>query len=375
MKALTIGIFVLVSAFRTGDNGQAEGIVSQLNEEISSSTQQVQIYGNFDNSKKLLSKLTKTKNDINLVIGIGRLGISQIVNIQNENIKENVIYLWSGHQVMKNMFSMGEDTVIALPKYAVNKNVVKKFNRIIPILGVPNNVTENKLVEAYTGHGEINKIQKPISLVVIPGDAIDPSLGTYRLYTDDDAEKLADYIAEKIKIGEIPAYLQITNGPRTGKYSKSNKKPLNVHGINLKDKDIKIELDYVTRTFCNRLKKLGVDYTLYNFDYRFLPSDYYPLLGCALKNRGSKIFVPGASSSMVSEISDIFPFESYVMIQGPNMNFTHHMDIDIRHELGANLIVQKVDKTYISLKQKSAKETSNKPNAKIIAKHIKDIIS
>ncbi len=373
MKSLTIGIFVIVSALRTGDNNQVQGIVDNLQELLSNSSHQVNSYGNFEDGKELTSKLVNSDNTISLVIGVGKLGIEQIINIQTINPHKKIIFVWSGHQIMPGMLAMDKDTIISLPRYAINNDLAKKYSKIIPIVGVPNNLTEDKLNSAFNQYEQISSIREPITLIILPGDAPDSS-GSPRLYTNEDVVKLADYIGEQAKMHTIPHLIKVTNGPRTGKHDKLTKQLLDVHGRNINDKNIEIDLDYVTEAFCHRLGQLKLNYELYNFDFRFLPSAYYPLLGCALQNRSSKIFVPGASSSMLSEISDIFPMNTYLIVEGPNMNAIHHRDVDIRYDLGVEVIKQQRDKTYSSSKRDTAIKYEYKSSALTVAKYLHDIL-
>jgi len=274
MKAVSIGIFILVSSLRTGDNNQADGIMEALaNASVKAITFKHQ---KFEKSEQIISQLDNSDNNINIIIGVGRLGIDEMLKLQSRKLDGETLYLWSGHQAMPKILELSPDTIIALPEYAINTKLTARFKNIVPIIGVAHNTTIEKIITSFKSNPETSNIDKAITLVILPGDAADIN-GEQRLYTDQDVTRLVDFIKGYIERGAIPKKVIVTNGPRTGKHDKKTKAVLNVHGRNLTDISKKIALDYVTSACSEQFKQANIDFAVYNFDFRFLPSAYYSL--------------------------------------------------------------------------------------------------
>ncbi|MGV2432706.1 MAG UNVERIFIED_CONTAM: hypothetical protein LVQ98_05200 [Rickettsiaceae bacterium] len=151
--------------------------------------------------------------------------------------------------------------------------------------------------------------------IILPGDAPD-SRGKMLYFTPKDAEKLAKHIA---KIAKKSGFVVlVTNGPRTGKHDPETGKELVVHQNNI--------LDATSAKFIDILENNKVLYKLFDFQ-KGQPSNKELIYGAVIYNKDSKIFVPGESTSMVSEAVDIMPSYAVTIYHNAAMNDNHYKHV------------------------------------------------
>ena len=114
---------------------------------------------------------------------------------------------------------------IFLPFYGFRehpKEAQGKTAKIIQTVGVPHNVTEEIIKEAYEkDRGAFSDIanQPKVAMVILGGDAPTPN-GGLRFYTAEDALKAAKHIGNLCQ--EESRFLMVFNGPRTGQHDQAD---------------------------------------------------------------------------------------------------------------------------------------------------------
>ena len=173
-------------------------------------------------------------------------------------------------------------------------------------------------------------LKAPIyTLAVLGGDA-PTSTQRLRFYTPQEATVLARLLITDIK--KRKSILLATNGPRTSKYDPITGKPSFAHyEIHPKTgHPIDYQIDPVSRAFITTLAagslKDGVHFQF--FDFKFgKKSPYKALLGAVARHPGSQAYLPGESTSMISEGYDCLPSGSVTIYDTTAMNHAHHAHV------------------------------------------------
>lgn len=260
-----------------------------------------------------------------LVLLVGEDGIANATHL---NTKGKVI--WSGHQVFAGLMDAAKHiSLVFLPAGAVepkDETALRTITKLVLLPGVPTAVGDDEIHAAkmlYTMR--IGKLPAPDpknTLVILPGDAPDPD-GKMLMFTRSDAIALAKRIVKHS--GKDRIYL-VTNGPRTGSVDPVSGKAFdpNPHRTGQPDK--------VTEAFMQALADAGArSPRLFDFQFGHMPSAYQPLLAL-IKEGGGVVHVPGESTSMVTECSNVLP-QTIVDIV-PSMNPTHRRTVDAMHAMG-----------------------------------------
>ena len=310
-----------------GDKNQVLGIMDALASKMPESKFEVSTYTDFTPAKD-----GAYASGFFLISGSTGLNF---VKKMNPNLRDKTTIIWSGHQIFEGFEDVAPFISLAIvPGHAVNKDFVTKVvgkTRLLLVSGVPHRITRASLQKARQ---EFEKKNGPIPTaplsnmvgVVLPGDAPDAN-GVMQYFTPQDAQKLAVNIANLE--GTNKHYL-VTNGPRTGSHNYLSKTKLDPspHQIKL--------VDEVTSAFIKELMKKGVKkVNLYDFQFSNLPSVYQSLLSLAVD--GMRIHIPGESTSMVTESTDVS--RNIIIDVVPSMNSDHHHHLQaIKEQKLANIL-------------------------------------
>ncbi len=280
----------------------------------------------------LLAKHSSTRN---IVIAAGKDGITTLREIKSKS--PGIFSVHLSYQIYDNSdallmteHSFNGANLMILPKHAITPQfeslVMASQTRLISTVGVAHNLRKEDIERAYEKHvlSIPGSTSDKYALVILGGDAQNVD-GSWMYFTKNDAQKLARLIDKSI---DKDTYVFVLNGPRTGKHNPSTKEEdKNAHRGE--------QLDIVTQTFVDYFKNRE---KFHIFDFQYGKTGMYrPLLGKMLHATHSKIFVPGESTSMISEIVDsvgsnekhqIFAYEHAAM------SGVHKLHIASEHKAG-----------------------------------------
>jgi Mitochondrial fission ELM1 len=213
---------------------------------------------------------------------------------------------------------------LALPAHTISQLVVPKESRtkLIETIGVAHNRQVSQIEKACNENTAKLPQAAEFMGVMLGGDAPTPE-GKILLFTEDNARQLARFIAKE----QGNRHLVITNGPRTGKFDpKTMEENKTVHRMGVKDP--------VTLAFVEELEKNLVkpeQYTLFDFQFG-QKSDMDVILGL-LRAHKAELYVPGESTSSISESIDVMPDHAVTVYENVAMNEVHKAHV--KSEVGS----------------------------------------
>jgi len=205
--------------------------------------------------------------------------------------------------------------------------------KLISTIGVSHNRQSDVVEEVYQREKARIPNKKAYFGVILAGDAPTPK-GMFKLFTEANAQELANYVAHHLE----DRHLLIINGPRTGKYKViSSEKPAEDKAAYSKEEieELKTshrngQIDYVTQAFLGALQKRSVSgnqMTLFDFQIGSPNHDMDLVLG-VLRTTSSEILVPGESTSAISEAIDVLPQNKVTVYHNTAMNDVHSAHIE-----------------------------------------------
>ncbi len=210
---------------------------------------------------------------------------------------------------------IGKVDFIVLPTHAAREEfkALLKGSRtqLIETVGVAHNRQIEAVKKAYLERRDQLPSSALYQGVILGGDAPTPE-GEILFFTEENARQLARSVAH------FKGHFLITNGPRTGKYDPETKTE-----IKTAHRDGK--LDFVTAAFVEELKKSGVlpnRFTVFDFQFGQPSNDMDVMLGAVRATNGF-MFVPGESTSSISESVDVLPFQHAIVYENTAMNPVH----------------------------------------------------
>ena len=245
---------------------------------------------------------------------------------------ENLITCHSSHQYApSHPMLFGKAKIVALPTHAVDNvlrasyahsptALVQTTTRLVQTIGVAHNLTREELAYEATQLGL--PADKDYMAVILGGDAEAPDR-TMRYYTVEAAQALGAHLAAEARTHLC--HLLILNGPRTGKHNPQT------GAIN--EDAHKGSVDPVTQAFVDTLRSKGLQegsFTLFDFQFG-VPSAYKAVLGTIARQEDSMIFVPGESTSMISECIDTLPGKVTIFTHEA-MSEVHHAHVESEYE-------------------------------------------
>ena len=244
-------------------------------------------------------KLDKDKSYI--IITAGQFGINFL---KSASPLQSAKVLLCAHQWFDDMKNL-HDIYLTMPHHAIDERIRKWAKKqkieLIPTQGALHIMSVKSLDGQDTSSVHLSDAK--IGLL-LGGDAEMPNGVDWRLFSVENARKLANEISELIK--KTGYKVLITNSPRTGAFINATTRNPKAH----KDG----EIDKVSKAFLDELTKSGLkereDFEFHDFQFG-APSALKAILAVIYKNKGFMI-VPGESTSSTSEITSILPTTIYI---------------------------------------------------------------
>ncbi|MBY0272967.1 MAG: hypothetical protein K2X02_06120 [Alphaproteobacteria bacterium] len=297
-----------------------------------------------------------TPVDKTIVIGSGEGGI---LGIQDLTPQKNLVICLTSHMILGGYSDPNlkqKVNFLALPVHANDTLAAEWKGKLINTTGVAHNRSSKDALKAYElGKGTLPVACSSYLAVYLGGDAPTPEKVT-KLFTEAEAQKLADYVAKNAG----GSCILVLNGPRTGKHDA------NLQEIATAHRDGK--LDHVTAAFKEKLESqiAPEKVKIYNFHFgQDLGYNTFDLvLGALLENEG-KILVPGESTSVISEAIDVLPAGKVTIYNNNAMNEIHEKHVKSEADAGrASFLLDY--QTFQDLKS-GEKQASSKSAAQTIA--------
>ena len=367
-----VNIIVLVNETNKGDDANSLATGREIKKLFED--QQISVTEHITNADDVESFIHPNKR--NIVVAAGEHHIKTLYALkQNPNVNGEVYTSWSGHQITETLLNKtGNIDSIALPKHALNEEnhhqLSAKCTNLIETVGVAHNTQPEDLEKEYKKLKSHLIESDKYYMVMLGGDATDPT-GKMQYYTPEEAHKLGKYIGEQAKKNN--AVVLGLNGPRTGKYNPNTGEKLLTHKNGC-------DLDEVSEAFIAGLKEseLNENTDFQFFDFKFDETKintYQAVLGAVRAKPESHVYMPGDSTSMISEACDLSPSGSVTVFRNGAMNMTHHSHVNSVHAEGYTSVLSKNMEEERSLNQNNT-ESKSKPlsAAAVVAKRVFDAV-
>lgn len=328
-------IIVVLNEGKIGDQNQLYGITDAVIAKLPKQSIQYIHSTQVMSLKHILDSECKQNN--NTILLTSGLDGANIINDVYRQSCPNIFIVNTTHLIFdEHNQILGKANLIALPTSSIDPNFLQaaeqKGSKIIQTIGVAHNSTPAILEQDYQKHQKDFSwlAQKPkIAMIILGGDA--PAKDNkIAIYTAAEAKKAAKYIGEFCKNGQYS--LMIFNGARTGLYDPQTfKKREWVHQGK--------QIDPVTTAFIEELAKYmdKSAFKLYDFNHK-VGGFYKAGLWIIKKAKDGKCFLPGESTSMISEAIDNLNGRT-VIIQNNAMNKTHKKHIMSEAAAGNTVIL------------------------------------
>jgi len=363
-------MILIINPKNIGEASQIRGVAHSIKENRSASKQQFHIeeVESTDLVKAFTLLQKHNSNSKNLVIASGSDGVNILREVKSKFPSIFSVHL--SHQIYNNSDSLLITThspnganLIVLPKHVITAKFESLLSssktKLLTTIGVAHNLSKSDIDKEYERHllSIPGTTSDKYTLVILGGDAQNTDQ-SWNYFTKSDALKLAKQVGKFIY---DDTYVFVLNGPRTGKHNPTTKEEdKNVHRNDM--------LDPVTQTFVDHFKARE---KFHVFDFQYGKTGMYKaLLGKMLHASKSEIFVPGESTSMISEIIDsvgsnekhkIFVYEHSAMSK------VHKTHISNEHRAGR---INLVSKNGVIVKQITEKQFEHNSAAKSVADDI-----
>lgn len=321
--ARSLHIFLALPTEFKGDQGQVKSLASELqNQAVGYQTvlheYEVPAMEKLALIQAIQVEIKKSKDlsDRFLLLTVGSIGIDLIPQaLKTPRLRTAYLAHQISDHFRKTVEPLKESSNLILILSQHIQNIPRR-GHVIKTFGVLHSITSKGIQEAYAQNQKKFPANTPLLGVVLGGDAPQPD-DKIKYFSIAEAVRIADYIGKKAT--EKNAAILILNGPRTGKYDPATGKiNPNAHRGN--------ETDLVTLSFMSRLKAKFPKIQSLLFDFQYdQPSLYQAVLGALAEQKGD-IYVPGESTSMISETIDVLPNHVYVY-RNQAMNPTHEAHI------------------------------------------------
>ncbi len=316
----------MIDEQHAGDDNHARAVARALGRKIPDADV---LEGNI----KQLEKLCGENAEPLFVIGAGAHNMQPLAELRQKSGRKNLKISWGSHQYHTDLSRYADQfDYIALPGHTIGQDVRNSLkghmHKIIKMSGVPHLMTLDHLKDIYNaGSFKIPSAEKGCTCVIMGGDALTPD-GNLKFYTPKAAADFARYLVRK---GRIQKPLLVTNGPRTGKHDPDTGVDANTHR-NFDPETghaIEYKLDPVTHAFVEALEQEGLkpEQDFYLYDFMFTKdgvSSAYKSLLYSVQKTGGQIYVPGESTSMISEACDFLSPKNVVVYNHEAMNTEHY---------------------------------------------------
>lgn len=363
-----------------GDTNMAKGIIEALEQAVEDQNLKI---------NKLLIKPEEVafygaRDDLpQIIFAIGDLGAKVLKNIiagwGGDKLKEAKL-AWAGHMVFESLLAIHANlSMISLPLHTITPEIRETIseNKLLSTIGVAHNLSLGSLTISYELWNEnlfLPKIPSSTKYfgVFLGGDAPLMDGVTQLIFTPAEAIELAKYVNHLV-VHDLNTTLLITNSPRTGRLNVDMQIIPTAHA---NDGTIPYDVatDLVSKAFIDglQLPKARVFFCDFRYD---TPGAYQPMLALLQKSKGSRVLVTGDSTSMVSEICDLFAKKDIIIARIGSMNTFHHVHVDSMLAAGRLVINNRQANGFIAEDVPQVfDEEEQSPAAVKIAKQLCNII-
>ncbi len=318
-QAYPVKLYLLSDHEKVGDHNQVLGIKRAFEKIAFDQNQEKVLFEDVDTKKMSSSDIQKKiekDKEINKVIVVGA-GEGGIDGIQQFPQNPNLMICLTSHMYLeryKDPELLKKVMFIALPAHDPERQQVG--DKLIETIGVAHNRQAKDANSTYENYkSELPQADTYLG-VVLGGDAPTPTK-EIKLFTKEDVEKIVPYAIQRAR--ETKATILVLIGPRTGKHTPEKQEIPTAH------RDGK--LDAVTAHFKEILEaNLGKE-RVKVFDFQFdqkLPYNSFDLVLGAVKVANGELFMPGESTSMISEAIDVMAPQRIIVYENSAMNEVHH---------------------------------------------------
>lgn len=354
-------LYLLSNHTNTGDHNQLLGIAAAF-EKLSDQHSQVVDLNTKTNSPAQIK--AKIESDLShekiIVIGSGEGGIEGIKDLSPN---PNLTICLTSHMFLesyKDPNLLKKVNFIALPIHVSTEIKDQLGEKLIETIGVAHNRQAEVAEATYHewGQKELPACKTYLG-VVLGGDAPIPGPSKdMKLFTEEDATQLANYVAQNA----VPeACILVLNGPRTGKHDPDKKEILTVHREGHSDR--------ITELFEQKLRENGIKH-MKVFDFQHGSQARYNsfdlALGAVKAARNGKMIVPGESTSIVSEAIDTLSPGQVLVYENGAMNEVHKAHITSELTAGRVSVLQ----NYTNVSRETNSEEPKPSAAAVIAKRL-----
>ncbi|MEY3196995.1 MAG: hypothetical protein RLZZ59_363 [Pseudomonadota bacterium] len=306
-------MILIINPKYAGETGQMKGVARYLKDNIERQNESIEIKEvESEDLDKVLNILSSYKgNKKPLILGAGNTGIKVLKAIKSQFPSVLSIYLahqlFNGYETLiKTSSNTNGVNLMILPKHVITPSFAASINnsetKLLEVIGVAHNITRQDLVKEYEEYkSEIPGIDtENYTVAILGGDAENPD-GSWLYFTKEDALKLAKNIEKHLP---QDGHLFVLNGPRTGKH--------NIDGSENKEAHRSEKLDPITEAFVDYFR-YHKGLKVFNFIYG-KHGMYKAVLGKLTDVKDATLWVPGESTSMISETIDTLGGDKKVKI-------------------------------------------------------------
>lgn len=287
-----VTIITVIDGKHIGDDNNAKGTAAALKRKYPDAT--TMEWNSVENVDVLKGLAAAAEGPI-YIIGAGEQSLEPLAAMHGV---AGVVTSWSGHMQFDSLTDeiIRQIDSIHLPSYEVPHTMRLKHREKLCLTphGVPHNVAQGTFTRAYEEKKQSLPEAERYLAVVLGGDA--PAAGgAPQYYSEEEAKLLGKEVA--VQASEKRAVVIATNGPRTGKIDpETGKERPNNHQVGA-------PLDPVSAAFQEGLKQARLAEDQYCFyDFKFgSPSAYNAIMGAVAATPGSTVYLPGESTSMLTE--------------------------------------------------------------------------
>ena len=346
-------IFYLVNESNVGDNNTAKAIARRLEKSLLDIVEKVSVTeintNDLDNIKS-----TYTINEDFIFIGSGAHNLVPLAKLSDTS----AVTIWTCHQLHSSAIEIINNiTLVAIPEHEVTEEMEMNLGSttLVKTVGVAHGRSKSDVLEAYN-NSEIPNTSN-YKLLVLGGDAPDKD-GNIKCFSQDAAAAISKYVD---LAGSVDIVTLLTNCHRTGKHDPNSFECINRHTQD-------DEIDIVTR---RALDSFSNEQNLLFYDYKTGSNYYLALLGAVCQQEESLIFIPGESTSMISEVISLLPASRIYIYDTDSMNESHHLHINsIKSNLKVNHLKLIDNKYELSRVDESISATKSHYDT---CKHITDL--
>jgi hypothetical protein len=332
-----INIYIISDKNFRGDRNNLLGVANHTKEYFKKHHQQINIYEHQINNLEVLKHNILISKNHSIILSCGVYGIDAISYLKSHpGLASKSIAVHLSHQILNSSTAKHDDLIqkennsgadlIVLPSHVLDdatiNNMTSAKTKIIPTIGISHNMSLSDIENTYKKEKHLLPVSAKYLGIILSGDAMD-SNGQMHYYTTEEVYKLGKQI---VNLAQKEQYtVLISNGPRTGKHDIKTGREMKVHQAGI--------IDPVTQKFIDILKVNKIKFKLFDFQ-KDRPRHKKLIYAAVLKTPGSKMLVPGDSTSTISESVDLLPYSSIIIYYNPSMNKENYNHVRAEFENG-----------------------------------------